>query len=91
MNQKFMKALMLLDRGKYNKAEENLKAAISESNNPIELIQMNSCYAGLLCELERFDESLVCADYVIENAENYDCIQELETVCEIKSVIENME
>ena len=90
MNQKFMKALMLLDRGKYDKGEESLKAAISESDNPVELIQMNACYAELLCELERFEESLVCTDYVIENAENYDCIQELETAREIKIFIEDM-
>ena len=90
MNQKFMKALMLLYKGKSDKAEESLKTAISESNNPIELIQMNACYAELLCELEKFDESQAYADYVIENAGNYDCIQELETAREIKSFIENM-
>lgn len=92
MNKNFFKALFLLDKGEYDSGEELLKRAISECDNQVELIGMKACYAELLCELERYDEALECADYIIDNAqfaEENDCTEELETAEEIKTAIEN--
>ena len=92
MNKNFFKAVLLLDKGEYDSGEEILKCEISECNNQIELIEMKASYAELLCEPERYDEALECANYIIDNAQfalENDCTNELETAEEIKNAIEN--
>ncbi len=90
MNLKFMKALALLDRGRYDLAEVNIKSAISECNEIFEVIPMKACYAELLCESERYSEALSIAESILENSEaeeNYDLISEFNTARYIKDYI----
>lgn len=93
MNAKFMKALALLDRGKYDLAEENIRSAISESNEIFEVIPMKVCYAELLCESERYSEALRIVESVLEKSEaeeNYDLISEFNTARYIKNYINSI-
>ena len=88
MNQKFNKALYLLDMGKYEEGEENLRMAIEECENPFELAQIKSCYAELLCEMERYEEAMGYVDDVLESTNEYDDNDARETAMDIKTNIE---
>lgn len=94
MNQKFMKALMLLDREEYERAEETLNNAIAECDRIYELIPMKECYAELMCDLGRYSEALDSANFITDNSEaavNYDLIHELDAAVEIKNYINRIE
>ena len=94
MNQKFMKALMLLDREEYERAKETLNNAIAECDNIYELIPMKACLAELMCQLGRYSEALNCADFITDNSEaavNYDLLHELDIAAEIKNYINSIE
>lgn len=90
MNAKFNNALYLLDKGEYDKGELCLRDAMDECDNKMELIQMKSCYAELLMELERYSEALECADFILSNTDEYgDNGQERATAQEIKDYIQS--
>ena len=88
MNQKFNKALYLLDMGKYEEGEENLRMAIKECENPFELAQIKSCYAELLYEMERYEEAMGYVDDILESTSEYDDNDARETAIELKTSIE---
>lgn len=88
MNTKFMKALYQLDQGKYEEAESNIKSALSETTNMYELLEINSCYAELLYELERYEEAMSCVNYILNNGEEFEGSTAYDTALEIKSNIE---
>ncbi len=52
MNQKFNKALYLLDKGKYNDGLELLKAAFDEVDNTYEKLEIKSCTMEVYYELK---------------------------------------
>lgn len=91
MNLKFMKALHLLDKGEYEKGEENILKAIEECNNKYEMLQIKACYSELLCELERFDEAMVMVNYILENTDEDFESPERETALSVKNYIEGIE
>jgi len=72
MNVKFRKVLFMLDNGQFEKAEILLKQALEETENIYERIQIMSCYAEFLTEMERFDEAYEKAIYILENTDEYD-------------------
>lgn len=88
MNLKFNKALYLLDRGKYKEAEKNLCMAIDECNNPMELLEIKSCYAEFLHEMKRYEESMAYVNYILEHTDEYEDSFPRETAVEIKKSIE---
>lgn len=90
MNLKYKKALYLLDKERYEEAEDCLRMAIEECDNRYELAEINSCYALLLYEEERYEEAMKCVNYILENTSEYDDIPERETAIEIKNEIENL-
>ena len=88
MNAKFNYALYLLDKSEYDKSELCLRDAINESDNEFEQIQIRCCYAELLMELERYNEALEIAEYIISHTDEYiDNPQERATALEIKDYI----
>ncbi|MGN0471148.1 MAG: hypothetical protein ACI4GV_09575 [Acutalibacteraceae bacterium] len=84
MNTKFIKALYQLDKGKYSEAEENIKQAISETDNLYELLEIYACYAELLNELKRYDEAMECVNFILNNNEDYKDSVATKTALEIK-------
>ena len=87
MNTKFLKALHQLDMGNYNDAESNIKQAISETSNIYELLEIYSCYAEVLYELNRYDDAMKCADFILNNNEDFDDGLATETALDIKKKI----
>lgn len=57
MNQKFNKALYLLDKGKYNDGLELLKAAFDEVDNTYEKLEIKSCTMEVYYELKEFEKT----------------------------------
>jgi hypothetical protein len=92
MNLKFMKALYLLDAGKYEKGEECLIQAMEECDSDTEIIMIKSCYAELLYMLERYDEAKVQVDFIIANADEYCDVYapELESAKNLKKMLEGI-
>ena len=88
MNQKFNKALYLLDMGKYKAGEKNLRMAIKECENPFELAEIKSCYAQLLYETGRYEEAMKYVNDVLENTSEYDDNNAREIAMDIKTNIE---
>lgn len=88
MNLKYNKALYLLDMGRYEEAEQNLRMAIEECKNPFELAQIYGCYALFLYDEKRFEETMECVDYILTNTSKYDDNDARDTAIEIKEKIE---
>lgn len=88
MNVNFNKALYQLDKGMYEEAEKNIRKAIDECTNKLELLQIKCCYAELLYDLDRYNEAMECVTYVLDNTEEYDEGFERQTALDIKSWIE---
>ena len=88
MNIKFRKALFMLDKGQFQKAEILLKQALEETENIYERIQIMSCYAEFLTEMERFDEAYEKAIYILENTDEYENGCERETA---KNIIKKID
>lgn len=65
MNQKFNKALYLLDKGKYNDGLELLKAAFDEVDNTYEKLEIKSCTMEVYYELKEFEKAKECIKYIL--------------------------
>ena len=83
MNQKFNKALYLLDKGKYNEGLELLKVAFDEVDNKFEKLEIKSCTMEVYYELEEFEKVKECIKYILNNTSEYDDSAPRETALEI--------
>lgn len=83
MNQKFNKALYLLDKGEYDKAMELLKAAFDEVDNIYEKLEIKSCIMEAHYELEEFEKTKECIKFILNNTSEYDDSEPRETALEI--------
>ena len=88
MNIKFQKALFMLDKGQFEKAEILLQESFEESKGDYEKIQITACYAELLFETERFDQAYEKAVYILENTDEYENDCERETA---KNIIKKID
>jgi tetratricopeptide (TPR) repeat protein len=88
MNQSFNKALYLLDRGEFEKGEKMINRAIEESVDDLyDLVEIKTCYADLLYQMNRLDESLVLIDEVLATGDEYSFCYEKGLVEELKRII----
>ncbi len=88
MNIKFQKALFMLDKGQFEKAEILLQESFEESKSDYEKIQITACYAEFLFETERFDQAYEKAVYILENTDEYENGCERETA---KNIIKKID
>lgn len=87
MNQKFNKALYLLDMGKYDRAIELLKTAFDEVNNIYEKLEIKACTMEVYYELEDFEKTKECIKFIIDNATEDNGSNARETALEIANEI----
>ena len=87
MNQKFNKALYLLDMGKYDRAIELLKTAFDEVNNIYEKLEIKACTMEVYYELEDFEKTKECIKFIIDNATEDNGSNARETALEIANDI----
>lgn len=88
MNQSFNKALYLLDKGEYEKGEGMIKKAILESVDDLyDLVEIKTCYADLLYNMNRLDESLLLIEEVLATGDEYSFCDEKEMAEELKHMI----
>lgn len=72
MNQKFNKALYLLDKGKYDKAIELLKTAFDEVDNIYEKLEIKACTMEVYYELEDIEKTKECIKFIIDSTSEND-------------------
>ncbi|MDE7322250.1 MAG: hypothetical protein K2N73_05875 [Lachnospiraceae bacterium] len=83
MNQKFNKALYLLDKGRYDEGLGLLKAAFDEVDNIFEKLEIKACIMEVFYELEEFEKTKECIKYIIDNTSEDDESDPRETALEI--------
>lgn len=87
MNQAFNKALFLLDKGDYERAEEELKKAIQTVNDLYEVAGIKVCYAEFLYETERYEEAMKYVEEILNMDDEYLFSEERDIAEEIKQKI----
>lgn len=88
MNQKFNKALYLLDKGKFDRAIELLITAFDETDNMYEKLEIKACTMEVYYELEQLEQVKECIKYIMDNTSEYDDSNPRETALEIAQEID---
>lgn len=88
MNQKFNKALYLLDKGKFDRAIELLITAFDETYNMYEKLEIKACTMEVYYELEQLEQVKECIKYIMDNTSEYDDSNPRETALEIAQEID---
>lgn len=88
MNQKFNKALYLLDKGKFDRAIELLITAFDETDNMYEKLEIKACTMEVYYELEKLEQVKECIKYIMDNTSEYDDSNPRETALEIAQEID---
>lgn len=87
MNQSFNKALYLLDLGDYERGEVELKKAIQSNTDPYEIAGIKACYAQLLYEEKRYEESKIYIEEVLNIEDRYLFSEEKDMMLELRKKI----
>ncbi len=89
MNQKFNKALYLLDKEEYDRAIVLLKEAFDEAESIYEKLEIQSCTMEVYYELEELEKTKECIRFIMENTSEDDDSEPREIAMEIANEMGN--